>query len=169
MNTVIKQEDIQFRTQLQPGDLGYLSYLHGKIYAEECGFGMNFDRYVFDGLNEFAHKYNAEKDRVWICEHEQKIVGFLIAFYRENTVQFRYFILLPEYRSLGLGKKLMVQFIDFMKEKGYTKAYLWTTNEQEKAISLYTKFGFSLTEEKSSRAFDKELIERRYDLDLASA
>jgi peptidyl-dipeptidase Dcp len=41
-----------------------------------------------------------------------------------------------------------------------------TTNEQQAAISLYTRYGFKLTEEKKSHAFDKELTELRYDLEL---
>lgn len=158
--------DISLRSELLPGDLGYIAYLHGDLYAKECGYGLNFEAYVLDGLGELAHEYHAEKDRIWMCEHNSRIVGVLVAQHRGSAIQLRYFIFLPEYRGIGLGKKLMTEFIAFMKLRGVTDAYLWTTDEQHAAISLYTRWGFKLTEEKPSRAFGKPLTERRYDLHL---
>ncbi|PWV49057.1 GNAT family N-acetyltransferase [Chitinophaga sp. S165] len=166
MTTKVSLNEIRLRNELLPGDLGYVAYLHGILYAKERGYGFNFEGYVLDGLGEFAHQYDATKDRIWVCEHEGKIIGFLMAFGREDSIQLRYFIFLPEYRGIGLGKKLMEEFISFMKERGVTRAYLWTTNEQEEAIGLYLRYGFRLTEEKKSDAFDKKLVERRYDLKI---
>ncbi len=154
----------EIRKELMPGDLGYVAYIHGLIYAQECGYGLSFEGYVLEGLQEFAFQYDPAKDAVWICEHEDKIVGFLIGFHREDSAQLRYFIFLPEYRGLGLGKKLMDEFMNYMKERNYLKAYLWTTREQVAAIGLYKSYGFELTEEKESDSFGKELVEQRYDL-----
>ncbi|MDM8174534.1 MULTISPECIES: GNAT family N-acetyltransferase [Olivibacter] len=158
--------NITIRTNLLPGDLGYIAYMHGQLYAHEMGYGLNFEAYVLEGLSEFAKQYNPEKDGIWICEDAGKIVGFLMAFVRQDKVQLRYFILAPAYRGLGLGKKLMNLFIEFMMNNNYKKAYLWTTDEQLSAISLYMRYGFVLTEEFSSETFGKKLIERRYDLNL---
>ena len=166
MIKTIDPSEVRIRTNLLPGDLGYVAYLHGRLYAEESGYGFGFETYVMGGLYEFAKQYDPAKDRVWVCEHHQKIVGFLMGFHRDDALQLRYFLLLPEYRGLGLGKKLMGHFIVFMKERETMRAYLWTTNEQETAISLYTSHGFRLTEEKESNLFGKPLTERRYDLNL---
>jgi ribosomal protein S18 acetylase RimI-like enzyme len=166
MSPDINMNDITCRNELQPGDLGYVAYLHGQIYARECGYGLHFESYVLQGLQEFANRYDPDRDKVWICEHDNNIVGFLLAFHRNDNLQLRYFILLPDYRGIGLGKKLMIEFLAFMKERNYTKAYLWTTNEQEAATSLYTRHGFRLTEEKTSNTFDKPLIERKYELEI---
>ncbi|HTI57960.1 helix-turn-helix domain-containing GNAT family N-acetyltransferase [Mucilaginibacter sp.] len=160
----IKPDEINIRTTLLPGDLGYIAFLHGKVYAEECSYGLNFEGYVLESLGEFAHQYNPYKDRVWICEHLGKIVGFLAAVNRGQSAQLRYFILLEEYRGMGLGKKLMDSFMEYLKEQRLSAAYLWTTNEQQTATALYKRYGFQLTEEKPSKAFDKELTEQRYDL-----
>ena len=56
--------------------------------------------------------------------------------------------------------------MDFLKEKNYKQAYLWTTNEQTSAAALYVRYGFELTEEKESDAFGKPLMEQRFDLQL---
>ena len=166
MTTSIHLDDITCRNELRPGDLGYIAYLHGQIYAKECGYGLGFEGYVLQGLQEFAHQYDPDRDKVWICEHNNNIIGFLLGFHRSDSLQLRYFILLPDYRGIGLGKKLMLEFLAFMKQRQYTRAYLWTTNEQHAAVSLYTRHGFQLTEEKISNAFDKQLIERKYELKL---
>ena len=168
MTTSIALSDIRIRQELRPGDLGYIAYLHGQVYARECGYGLHFEGYVLAGLQEFAEQHDSTQDAIWVCEHDEKIVGFLMAFHRADSVQLRYFIFLPEYRGLGLGKKLMQEFLAFMRAKNYNQAYLWTTREQATAIALYTRFGFRLTEEKSSIAFDKQLVEQRYDLRLAA-
>jgi ribosomal protein S18 acetylase RimI-like enzyme len=159
---------IQVRNNLLPGDLGYIAHVHGDLYAKECGYGLKFEAYVLEGLKDFAHEYDAAKDKIWICEHQNRIIGFLIAQHRTNAIQLRYFIFLPEYRGVGLGKKLMDEFIDFMKLSNCPHAYLWTTNEQYAAIALYEKYGFKLSEEKPSNEFGKQLVERRYDLTLAN-
>jgi GNAT superfamily N-acetyltransferase len=168
MDPTIHAADVSIRTRLLPGDLGYVAYLHGRLYAQEYEYGPGFEGYVLEGLGEFAHHYDPSKDRVWICEHRQKIVGFLLGMRRGDALQLRYFILLPEYRGLGMGKRMMDLFVGFMKEAGYRKAFLWTTDELHAAATLYTRHGFRLTEEKASTSFGKQLTERRYDLDLTA-
>lgn len=157
-------EDIIIRTALRPGDMGYITYLHGHLYSLEYNYGLSFEAYVLQGLNEFYQHYNAEKDGVWICEHNDKIVGALMLVNRGTAAQLRYFILDPAYRGIGLGKKLMELFMDFLKSHDYQSAYLWTTQEQQTAALIYKKHGFKLTEERDSATFGKQLTEQRYDL-----
>ena len=163
------EDIVRIRTDLRPGDLGYLTYLHGKLYAEEYGYGLGFESYVMTGLGEFGTRYNPPRDRVWICEDPKERVGYLVSIHRGDAMQLRYFLLLPAYRGKGWGRKLMELFIEHMAAQGLTKAYLWTTHEQETAAALYTRFNFKLTEEKPSSAFGKELTERRYDLDISAS
>lgn len=102
MNTGIKLSDITLRTTLQPGDIGYIIYLHGSIYKEEYNYGIAFEAYVAEGLVEFYRQYHPQKDGVWIFEHDNKIIGFLLLIHRDNnTAQLRYFVLAPAYRGWG--------------------------------------------------------------------
>jgi ribosomal protein S18 acetylase RimI-like enzyme len=167
MTSGITIDDISIRTNLEPGDIGYIIYRHGKLYNEEYGYGISFEAYVAGGLFEFYKSYNREQDRIWICEHNNNIVGFLLLMRREkNAAQLRYFYLEPGYRGIGLGKKLMSLYMAFFKTCGYTSSFLWTTHELDAAASLYKRHGFHLTEEKESTAFGKLLKEQRYDLIL---
>ncbi len=163
----INSEDIAIRTELKEGDIGYVTWLHGILYKKEYNYNIRFESYVAAGLHEFYQNYDPLKDRAWICEHHETIIGFLLLVHRENdTAQLRYFILKPEYRGIGLGKKLMNLYMDFLKSSGYRYSFLWTTNELPAAAHLYKQHGFKLTEEKESTAFGKPLKEQRYDLIL---
>jgi peptidyl-dipeptidase Dcp len=163
MKNNISLDDISIRTELQPGDLGYIIYLHGDLYKKEYGYGVPFEAYVAKGLGEFYEKYNPERNRVWVCEHRNGRVGFLLLMDRGNAAQLRYFLIQPEYRGIGLGSKLMKLYMDFLQECGYRESYLWTTHELTTAATLYKRAGFQLTEEKESTAFGKPLREQRYD------
>jgi GNAT superfamily N-acetyltransferase len=170
MNSKISLSDITIRNEIRPGDLGYIIHRHGKLYDEEYRYGIAFETYVGAGLHEFYTHYDPQSDRVWIAGHEGKIVGFLLLMHREhNTAQLRYFYLEPGYRGIGLGKRLMELYMDFLLSRGYSSSYLWTTHELHAAASLYTRHGFRLTEEKASTAFGKPLKEQRYDLVLPPA
>jgi len=157
--------EITIRTDIMPGDLGYVMFRHGKLYGHEYQYGVEFETYIGAGLYEFYKNYDPARDRVWICEQNDKIVGFLLLMHRENNAaQLRYFYFEPEFRGLGLGNNLMQLFIDFARNCNYRVVYLWTTNELAAAHHLYKKFGFILTEERPSTDFGKPLVEQRYDL-----
>nr|WP_319495618.1 MarR family winged helix-turn-helix transcriptional regulator [uncultured Desulfobacter sp.] len=40
----------------KPGDIGYIIYRHGVIYAREYGFNVDFDAYVASGMADFIEK-----------------------------------------------------------------------------------------------------------------
>jgi peptidyl-dipeptidase Dcp len=156
--------EITIRTELQPGDIGYVTYMHGRLYKQEYNYGVSFEAYVAKGLHEFYEKYDPHKSRVWVCEDQGKIIGFVLLMDRSEAAQLRYFIIEPEYRGIGLGKKLMTLYMDFLRSCNYRSSYLWTTHELKAAASLYLRHGFKLTEQKESTAFGKPLKEQRYDL-----
>lgn len=157
---------ITIRTDLRPGDLGYIINRHGVLYHEEYGYGIEFESYVAEGLAEFYHQYDPATNRAWICEDNDKIIGFLLLMNRGDAAQLRYFYLEPEYRGIGLGKKLMDLYMEFLHECGYKSSYLLTTNQLESASALYRKYGFVLTEETESSAFGKPVISQKYTLEI---
>ena len=160
-------DSISIRTELRSGDLGYVTYMHGHLYRKEYGYGLQFENYVAQGLCEFFEKYNPERNRIWACEHDRRMIGFLLLMDRGAAAQLRYFLIEPVFRGIGLGSKLMNLYMDFLHQCGYKQSYLWTTHELETAAFLYKRLGFKLTEEKESTSFGKPLREQRYDLILS--
>ena len=43
MNKPITLDDIIIRTELKPGDIGYVIYLHGYLYKMEYDYGIGFE------------------------------------------------------------------------------------------------------------------------------
>lgn len=153
------------RNTLKPGDLGQVAALHGKIYAEEHGFGIGFEAYVMKSLVEFYQNYNLQKDKVWVVESNGKLVGFLLLMHRpENVAQLRYFVLEKKFRGRGIGKQLMQEWMDFYHSRGYSRAYLYTTSGLDSAASLYQRVGFEKVSEMVSTNFGVELLEVYYEL-----
>lgn len=163
----VSLDNITIRTDLRPGDIGYVTYMHGTLYSREYNYGLPFESYVAKGLCEFYEEYKPARNRLWACEHNERMVGSLLLMDRGKAAQLRYFLIEPAYRGIGLGVKLLNLYMDFLRECGYQQSYLWTTHELDAAAALYKRLGFKLTEEKESAAFGKPLREQRYDLTIA--
>jgi GNAT superfamily N-acetyltransferase len=162
----VSLDDISIRTEFKPGDIGYVTYMHGALYHKEYNYGLQFESYVAKGLCEFYEKYNPHRNRIWACVHKDRMIGFLLLMDRGEAAQLRYFLIEPEYRGMGLGSRLLNLYMDFLRECGYKDSYLWTTHELTTAAVLYKRLGYKLTEEKESNSFGKLLTEQRYDLIL---
>ena len=162
-----KLSEIRIRTILRPGDIGYITYMHGTLYSKEYKFGIGFESYVAAGLAEFQATYDPMRSRVWMCEYKSKIVGALVLVDRSSSAQLRYFILDPVCRGIGLGKKLMKLFMKFVQQCRYPHVYLLTTDGLPASAHLFTSHGFTLTEDKAgSPIFGRPIRELRYDLDV---
>jgi GNAT superfamily N-acetyltransferase len=162
----VSLDDISIRTEFQSGDIGYVTYMHGALYYKEYNYGLQFESYVAKGLCEFYEKYNPHRNRLWVCKHKDRMIGFLLLMDRGEAAQLRYFLIEPEYRGMGLGSRLLNLYLGFLRECGYKESYLWTTHELTTAAALYKRLGYKLTEEKESNSFGKLLTEQRYDLIL---
>jgi ribosomal protein S18 acetylase RimI-like enzyme len=157
----------ELRHSLKAGDIGHLTHLHGILYAKEYGHDQTFEAYVARGLGEFTQSFDSEKDRIWLAEISDRIVGSIaIAGHSEEEAQLRWFLVHPNCRGLGLGKELMEEALRFCKERGYKGVFLWTTSELDAARHLYTRVGFRRTEAKTHRIWGKTVTEERYDLRL---
>lgn len=162
----IRQEDISIRCNIESGDIGYLIYMHGWIYQKEYGYSPMFEAYVAKTFYEFMEQYHPEHDRLWIVEHNGEIVGCVGVVGRGSRAQFRWFLLHPDYRGVGLGKKLMQSALDFCRQKKFDSVYLETTNDLETALSLYTRVGFKKVSEKENNIWRTGLTELAFEMKL---
>ncbi|WP_431803677.1 bifunctional helix-turn-helix transcriptional regulator/GNAT family N-acetyltransferase [Halobacillus andaensis] len=157
--------EVSIRT-FQPGDVGYVAYLHGRLYDQTYKFGRMFEYYVMKGLSEFM--INTEGGELWVAEVNGEIVGSIaITKSTETVAQLRWFILDENYQGRGIGKNLMETAINFCKEQNYQHLFLWTVSTLDTARYLYQKYNFTITEEKPNEEWTgTKLIEERWDLDL---
>jgi ribosomal protein S18 acetylase RimI-like enzyme len=157
----------RIRTTLEPGDVGYVIHLHGSLYAREFGLDHTFEADVARGLGEFAKSYDSSKDFFAVAEIDGRIVGsIVIAAESDQLAKLRYFLVHPDARGHGLGRRLMQQALDFCRERGFRTVWLWTISELKAAAHLYREAGFKVTGEKMHEIWGAIRTEQRYDLTL---
>jgi N-acetylglutamate synthase-like GNAT family acetyltransferase len=155
------------RTDLRPGDLGYLVHLHGTVYAQERGWDATFEAYVAGPLSEFVRSA-ADRQRLWIAERDGRIVGCIaIVAASPSTAQLRWFLVDPSARGSGLGKRLLQEALTFCRECGYADVILWTERSLAAAAHLYRSTGFHKVEEKPGRMWGADVVEEKYHLSLS--
>lgn len=75
----------------------------------------------------------------WVCEVDNRIVGFAIADLVENNIWALF--LLPEFEGKGIGKRLQELMLDWYFATG--KEYVWLgTSPNTRAENFYVKSGW---------------------------
>lgn len=165
--SVMKKTDAPvIRTSIKPGDTGYIIFLHGKLYAEECGFDHTFEPYVAVPLSEFV-KTQGPRERIWIVEKKGLVMGSVaVVKYSDEQAQLRWLLLHPDLRKQGIGRKLLEEALGFSRLSGYDFIFLLTLDILTRAASLYSAFGFRVTENKKIRMWGREMTEQKYEMKL---
>jgi GNAT superfamily N-acetyltransferase len=150
-----------------PIDLSWVVDRHVMLYREEYGFDESFRQYVHGPVMAFYESFKKGEENLWIAEEEGVPVG-MIAIVKADpmTAQLRWFLIEPEARGKGLGNLMMQTAVDFTREKGYSKLFLWTVSQLDVARYLYEKFGFYITEVAQHEIWGNVLKEERWDLNF---
>lgn len=155
---------VRIRHRIEPGDVGMVVHLHGVVYAREYGLDVSFEPYVAKPLAEFAIAGNG---RLWIAERAGRMLGSVAMVDAEPGVgQLRWFLLVPEARGLGLGRRLLNTALDYARARGLSRVYLWTFADLAAALHLYECAGFTVTETKTGYIWGGRRTEVRMDLAL---
>ena len=161
-----QKPEVVIRSDLKPGDLGYIIYLHGHLYDKEYGFSIDFETYVAGPLTELVQR-KSDRERLWVVELNGEVVGSVaVSQYSDEQAQLRWLLLHPKVRGFGFGKKLIEEAMGFCRKCGYSSVILWTVDACRFAGELYLKLGFKITEEKPNEAWDKSLMDQKYEREL---
>ena len=159
-------EAVTLRTGLRPGDLGWIVHRHGVLYAREYGFDPTFEAYVAGPLADMV-RAASPWDRIWIAERDGRMVGCVaIVAAGPRTAQLRWFLVEPEARGGGLGKRLLREAVAFCRTGGYDSIILWTVSALAAASHLYRSAGFRKVEEQPGRRWGVDVVEEKYELAL---
>ena len=153
----------------QPGSLGRVVQLHGQYYAATWDFGVFFEAKVAAELAEFLTRYDSQRDGYWLASYNGKVHGSLTVdahAAQELGAHLRWFVLSDALRGQGTGRALMSAALDWCRQCGYGRAYLWTFAGLHAARHLYDAFGFELTEECEGEQWGTRVTEQRFDLRL---
>lgn len=160
------ERKISIRTHL-PGDLGWMVYRHGVLYAQEQGWTGLFEALVAGIAAKFLQNFDSHRERCWIAEMDGRPVGSVMVVNAGNKVaQLRLLLVEPQARGLGLGVRLCQECIEFARAAGYRKMMLWTQSHLDAAQHIYSKLGFKMTKEERHRHFGVDLLGREWTLTL---
>lgn len=135
-------DDLVIRSH-RVGDIGYITFRHGVLYAQEHGYGDLFEAYVARIVSDFVREYESTKDRLWIAELKEEIVGAIAIMKASGDVgRLRLFYVEPRARGRRIGQRLLEEALAFARTAGYLKLVLHTQSNLTQARVLYERAGF---------------------------
>lgn len=151
----------------RPGDIGWIVHRHGALYEREYGWGMRFEALVAGVAAEFVRNFDAGRERLWIAERDDAIIGcIMLAKKNREVAKLRLLLVEPEARGLGLGGRLVDECIRFAREADYRKIELWTNSILLGARRLYERAGFKLVHSEPHDQFGEGLIGETWEIML---
>lgn len=145
-----------------PGTIGAIAALHGRYYSRYWGFGLYFEAKVAKELSEFLLRLDPRRDGIWILTDRKGIYGSIAVdgIHPEEGAHLRWFIVEETLWGQGFGKGLLGAAMNFCKEKGFGRIYLWTFEGLNRARRLYESHGFKIMKEQIGKQWGKEVKEQ---------
>lgn len=154
------------RTFIQK-DLQYVIEAHSRIYGDEYNYDDSFAAFISETVQTFAQTGDFTSEMLWIVELSQRPCGSIgLTRVNETTAQLRWFLLEPEARGAGWGRKLLEHVIAYANQQGYRLILLWTNQSLLGARRLYESYGFEVKEIRTQILSGQELTEERWELAL---
>lgn len=121
------RDDVTFR-DLEIGDAGWLIERHAVLYAESDGFDASFEALVAEILADFIRNRDPASERAFIAVAGGRRVGsvFCVRSGEAGVAKLKLFLIEPEWRGRGLGRRLLDACLGFAREAGYERLRLWT-------------------------------------------
>jgi len=154
-----------------PGVIGQITTLHAVYYKEYWGLDHSFEAQEARELADFIIDFDEEKDGLWNAVSGDALVGCIaIAGDRDpsGNARLRWYIVEPRWQRQGIGSTLIQKAIDFSREAGYNRIYLWTFEGLKEAQAMYERNGFTLAEFRDVPQWGGIIREQRYELGLGN-
>lgn len=109
--------------------------------------------------NEDCVAYLSERGKGWVCECDDKIVGFSIVDLKENNVWALF--IRPEYEKLGIGKQLHDILLHWYFRQD--KESIWLgTSPNTRAEGFYRKMGWTENGKHSKNEIKFEMTNKEW-------
>jgi len=174
-------DEVEIRRELRAGDLGEIVAHHGRVYRREYGVDSTFEAHVAGSVGEVARRgFPREREGIWIVEAGGRHAGSIaLSDEGDGIAALRWFVLDPELRGRGLGRRLVGEVLAEADAHGYDLLKLETFSELKVAAHLYREHGFELVSAETGprwgrpeityQRYERGFQRRAHDLSSASA
>lgn len=144
MSSKISLEDIQIRP-IRPEDNAAIARI---IRATLTEFGANHPGTVFTDptTDDLYTLFRAPGSFYHVAVHDGVLLGGAGIFpsegLPEGTCELVKMYLVPEARSIGLGRRMIADGLVKARSMGYRHVYIETMPELSRAVDVYRRFGF---------------------------
>jgi GNAT superfamily N-acetyltransferase len=152
-----------------PGVVGRVTAAHAVYYHRNWGFDVSFETQVATELSAFVVALDPNRDGLWSACCNDRVAGFIAIDGREagsEGARLRWFLVLPEFQGAGIGSRLARTAVEFCRQRGYPRVFLWTFQGLTAARRIYEGCGFGLCEEHDVAQWGQRIREQKFVLNL---
>lgn len=125
-------------------------FIHDKEYDDDLDMNWPLSE---EGINYYKSLASGEYGKCYIAEIDNKAVGYIalgekdFGYRKRKYIELENMGVLPEYRSKGVGRELVLKAKEWASEQKATKLYVSAYWGNKGAISFYEREGFKPIDE----------------------
>lgn len=137
-----------------------------KLKVEQVEDVFEIEKTFFDVTNSSSIKESLSSETLnyFVLKLDEEIIGFLECSCVLDEAELYEIAIKQEYQGKGYSKYLMEYFLLFCKDKNIKTIFLEVNTINNKAISLYEKFGFIRYSVRKNYYGDNDAILMKFDL-----
>ena len=152
-----------------PGVLGKIIELHAVYYHDFWGFDVSFETQEGRELCEFMSRFDPANDGLWAIYVNGRFAGSVAIDGKLRDTEgarLRWLIVEPGFQGRGIGQALVHKAVEFCREAGHHRIFLWTFQGLDSARHVYEREGFVLVQEYPVDQWGSTIREQKFELVL---
>jgi GNAT superfamily N-acetyltransferase len=158
---------VPIRRELTDDDRRAIVDLHRTVYLAEYGLGERFVHDVAVGVATAVERgWPDRSGAAWLIGDAGQLTGCLALTDEGSFGRVRWFVLAPEWRGQGLGRRLLGELLDEARDAGHDTLELETFSALTAAARIYRGAGFRVAWERETDMWGPPIVLQHYELRL---